>query len=88
MSIKEVLESEDPHVIKKARGAARGAVTNYINRLSMVLTKSHTDQLLQKKIDKAEGLELSDKIQKSHQISQDLKERYSQFRGHGDTTGG
>ena len=85
MSVKEGLESEEPDVIKKARGAARGTVTNYINRLPMVLTKDHTGKLLHEKIDKSEVLALSDKIEKSHQIFQDLNERYSQYRERGDT---
>ena len=86
MSVEEGLRSEDVELVKKARGVARGTVTNFINRLPRLLIKNTAGNLQCEKIIKTEVFALSGKLDKSHDTFQELHERYSQFRDRGQTS--
>jgi hypothetical protein len=83
MSVEEGLRSEDVDVIKKARGVARGTVTNFINRLPKLLIKNSAGNLQCERISNTEVIALSVKLDKSHDTFQELHERFSQFRERG-----
>ena len=80
MSVEEGLSSEDATVIKKARGAAKGVMSNLINRLPDVLPKGTAGKLLYEKISDSEVLALTERIEKSHETLQTLHVRFGQFR--------
>ena len=54
MSVQEGFESEDPEVIKKARGTAKGRVTNFVNRLPLMLKKETGGNFRHDQIDEAD----------------------------------
>ena len=83
MSVEEGLRSEDVDVIKKARGLARGTLTNFINRLPKLLIKNSAGNLQCERISNTEVIALSVKLDKSHDTFQELHERFSQFRERG-----
>lgn len=80
MSLKEGLESEDPIVIKRARGVAKGNVTRHTKNLTVLLKKDSEGEFVYDDIDEADVLELVNKVNESLEDTRNLHSRLQQFR--------
>ena len=80
MSVQEGLESENPEVIKKARGTAKGRVTNFVNRFPLMLKKDKDGNFVHDQIDGADVSDVVSKLEESLQHFLDLHVRFIQFR--------
>ena len=79
MSVEEGLSSEDSEVIKKARGAAKGKVTNKINFLQNLLLKDD-GKFLFDQIDRKDVQDQYSMLEECHETFQDLHQRFYLFR--------
>ena len=79
MSVEEGLVSEDSEVIKKARGTAKGQVTNKINYLQNLLLKDD-GKFLFDQIDRKDVQDEYSILKECHETFQTLHQRYHQFR--------
>ena len=80
MSLKEGLESEDPNVIKRARGVAKGNVTRHTNKLTVLLKKDSEGEFVYDDIDETDVLEVVNKVNDSLEDTRNLHSRLQQFR--------
>ena len=80
MSVQLGFESEDPVVIKKARGTAKGRVTNFVNRLPFMLKKEIGGNFRHDQIDEADVSDVVTKLEESLQHFLDLQTRFMEFR--------
>ena len=63
MSVQDGLNSQDPETIKKGRGAAKGRVTNFVNRIPGLLKKDKVGKFIHDEIDEAEVSDVVGKME-------------------------
>ena len=80
MSIKEGFESEEPDVIKRGRGVAKGNVTKNAKKLIALLKKDTEEKFVYDDIDMTDVVEVVDKLNGALEDTWNLHSRLLQFR--------
>ena len=83
MSAQAALKSQDPAQVKKGRSVAKGQLTQAVNRIATIFSKTDGDDFDHKSISKTEVKKIEEKINENFDLFQKLHQKCCELRDPG-----